>query len=132
MIEPWQRQIILEVATEYGVDPDLLAALRLTENGRKGREFGVLHPGAMIGDDPQVTPAASFRTQAQWAAGTISKNAQRYQKAYEKPAFRYTEDFVRFFSERYAPVGAGNAPTNLNAHHTRNLLEHYAREMGSA
>lgn len=127
----WQSTIIDDVARQYGIDANFLASLRKTENGRKGREFGVLSPAAMIGDDPNVSPEESFRVQAEWAAGTISKNAGRYQNATGRSATdengRYTADYIRFFSARYAPVGAGNDPTNLNSNHARNLLAYYGQ-----
>ena len=30
--------------------------------------------------------------------------------------------FIRFFSNRYAPVGAANDPNGLSQHHARNLI----------
>jgi len=41
------------------------------------------------------------------------------------------EDFVRFLSGRYAPVGADNDPTNLNVHHAPNLTRRYAQLAGT-
>ena len=40
---------------------------------------------------------------------------------------RYTEDFLRFLSSRYAPVGAQNDPNGLNRFHAANLIAHYRK-----
>jgi hypothetical protein len=44
---------------------------------------------------------------------------------------RYTDEFMRFFSGRYAPVGAANDPGGLNRHHAGNLLRLDARRDGA-
>jgi hypothetical protein len=36
-------------------------------------------------------------------------------------------EFIRFFSNRYAPVGAANDPNGLSQHHARNLIRLYAQ-----
>ena len=43
----------------------IVAAIRHAENGRAGREYGVLHPKAL---------GKSYRTQAGWCAATVQKN----------------------------------------------------------
>lgn len=85
--------VIEEAAREYGLRGDakmLLYVIRKVENGREGREFGVLHPRAINTD---------FRNQCQWAAGTIKK--------------RYDGDLLAF-ANRWCPIGAKNDPTGLN------------------
>jgi hypothetical protein len=60
-------RVITEVADKYklvGNSRLLLFVIRKVENGRPGREFGVLHPRAIN---------TNFRNQCEWAAGTISK-----------------------------------------------------------
>lgn len=92
-------KIIEEVAQEYNLTGNaklLLYVIRKIENGRDGREFGVLHPRAIN---------TSFRNQCQWAAGTIAK--------------RYKGDLVKFAS-RWCPVGASNDPTGLNKNWYKN------------
>jgi hypothetical protein len=103
-----ESAVIERVAGEYGLDEEqkkLLYAIRKVENGRQGREFGVLTPEAMRYEkDPD--PMKSFETQAKWAAGTIKK--------------RYDGDIERF-ANRWAPVGVANDPTNLNKNWVKNV-----------
>ncbi len=98
--------IIDSVAKEYTLDDEgrrLLYAIRKSENGAAGREFGVLTEKAMrFKDDPYM----SMVTQARHAAGTIK--------------LRYRGD-VDAFSARWAPVGAANDPTGLNRNLPGNL-----------
>lgn len=97
----------------------LLWALRQTENGGPGKEMGILVP-----------EANTLEEQIAWAGGTIRKNVVRYEKQFEKSARdsdgMFTDDFLKFFSNRYAPVeGATNDPTGLNRYHYRNLKFFY-------
>jgi hypothetical protein len=103
-----------------GVDPSLLTALRRTENGGRGKEFGVLS-----------IPAPDLDSQARIAANTVRNNITRFERsggiAIDPTNGRYTEDFLRFLSSRYAPVGAQNDPTGLNRVHAANLIAHYRK-----
>jgi len=107
---PKEDEIIAAVAKEYKLDEagtKLLSAIREVENGRQGREFGVLKPEAMrFENDPD--PMKSFEIQAKWAAGTIDKH--------------FTGD-LKAFADRWAPIGAENDPTNLNANWYPNILD---------
>lgn len=108
-LSPQQEYTIArEVADQYGLNKDernLLFAIRYAENGRKGREFGVLTPEAQrYADHPD--PVMSFRTQAKWAAGTIKK--------------RYKGDLGEF-QKRWAPIGAANDPNGLNENWLKNV-----------
>ena len=71
-----------------GDDFIVLLAIWKAENGRPGREFGVLHPRAIDTD---------LDTQAGWAAATVVKNRQRWSKA-GKP-----NSFIDFLANRYCP-----------------------------
>ena len=83
----------------------VVAAIRFAENGRKGREYGILHP--------RVKP--TYRSQAGWCAATVQKNYDRWTKAGSKG------DFITFLGNRYCPVGAENDPTGLNKHWIKNV-----------
>jgi hypothetical protein len=113
-----EEAVIKETAERAGIDPDFLRALRRVENGGPGREFGVLS-----------VPAPTYRDQAVVAAETVRRNVGRYEQtgrhAIDPATGRYTPEFIRFFSGRYAPVGAANDPTGLNRYHQRNLLRAY-------
>jgi hypothetical protein len=90
----------------------IVAAIRHAENGRAGREYGVLHPKAL---------GKSYRTQAGWAAATVQKQYDRWVKAGKKGA--YLESLAR----RYCPVGADNDPTGLNKHWLKNVT-HFTKK----
>lgn len=113
----WEQIIILEEARAAGIDPRLLAALRLTEQGGPGREFGVVS-----------VSAPTYGEQARIAAQSIRNSIGRYEEQLETPAVkdgRVTEDFIQFFSARYAPLGAENDPRQLNRFHAPNLIAFY-------
>jgi hypothetical protein len=113
-----EREMVQRIAREVGVDPDFLAAIRRSEAGRPGREFGVLSMAA-----------PRFEDQARIAAQSIAANRQRFEQtggtARDPTTGRYSEEFIRFFSSRYAPIGAANDPGGLNAAHATNLLRFY-------
>ena len=112
-----EEAVIRQTAERKGIDPDFLRAIRRVENGRPGREFGVLS-----------VSAPTYRDQANVAAETVRRTIARFERTGRHAidaTGRYTAEFIRFFSIRYAPVGAANDPTTLNRHHTRNLLRAY-------
>tara|TARA_R110001599_G_scaffold43112_4_gene129436 strand:- start:2126 stop:2566 length:441 start_codon:yes stop_codon:yes gene_type:complete len=86
----------------------IVAAIRYAENGRKGREYGILHP--------RVKP--TYRSQAGWCAATVAKNHARWLKAGKQG------EFIVFLGRRYCPVGADNDPHGLNSHWVGNV-RHY-------
>ena len=111
--------LIAKAAMKHGVPAAALCALRIAENGGPGREFGVLS-----------TPAPTYEDQVDIAARSF-KNAEGRFHGSGRPRIartadgRYTEEFLRFFSHRWAPVGAENDPNGLNKHHADNLIEAY-------
>lgn len=90
-----------------GNDLLLLLAIRHAENGRKGLEFGVMHPKAFN---------TNLDIQAGWAAATIIKNRKRWNGK---------GDFIEFLGSRYAPIGADNDPTGLNKNWVSNVTYWY-------
>lgn len=131
MIPQDERFKIYAVALKHGVDPRFLAALRQTENGRAGREFGVLGLGA---------DADTWQEQAEVAARTIRHTVGRFARNvsawgwWDEARGAYSEAFLAYFShggpgyDGYAPLGAGNDPTHLNANHLKNLTTYYNAE----
>ena len=88
-----------------------VAAIRYAENGRAGREYGILAK--------RVKP--TYRSQAGWCAATVQKNYDRWVKAGKRG------EFVVFLGNRYCPVGADNDPNGLNKHWIGNVRKFYAR-----
>jgi hypothetical protein len=115
-----ERAVIEQMARRSTIDARFLEAIRRVENGGPGREFGVVS-----------VSAPTYQDQARVAAETVRRNVERFEQtgksAVDLASGRYTEEFVRFFSSRYAPVGAANDPTNLNRYHARNLIRLYAK-----
>ena len=115
---PNELSIILHLAEHtfdplgrYPVNPfALILAIRESERGRPGLEFGVMHPEAR---------ETNLRTQAEWAIGTIKKNLERFEKQTEE------KDFIAFLGKRYAPVGAKNDPEGLNQNWVKNVRYWY-------
>lgn len=102
---------IIKAAKRNGIEPNtedfaILLAIRKAENGRAGREFGILHPRAVD---------TNLDTQAGWCAATIIKNRERWKQAGKK------EPFIQFLGKRYCPVGAENDPSGLNKHWIKNV-----------
>jgi hypothetical protein len=93
----------------------MLYAIRRAENGRMGREFGVLSPKAMQqkGDTPQTT----LDRQAGWAASSILANRKRYD------ASDKSQSFETFMGNKWAPQGVANDPNNLNKNWATNVTK---------
>ena len=113
-----EQAVILQIAAEIGVPATFLAAIRIAENGRAGREFGVLSEAA-----------DTYEAQARIAALSIRNNAFRYVSRFrEWPVDAQgglSEAFTKFMASRYAPVGTANDPTNLNQHWVKNVWRVY-------
>ena len=109
--------MIIKAAKRNGVEPNtddfaILLAIRKSENGGKGIEFGILHPKAK---------GTNLDVQAGWAAATIKKNRERWEKAGKK------EPFIQFLSKRYCPVGAENDPNGLNVNWVKNVTKWFEK-----
>jgi len=83
----------------------IVTAIRYAENGKKGREYGILHKRC----------PKTYRGQAGWCAATVQKNYDRWVKAGKNGKF------IDFLGRVYCPVGAENDPTGLNKHWTKNV-----------
>ncbi len=115
-----EASVIRREAERTGVDAALLSALRRTENGGVGREFGVLS-----------VKAPDLDSQARVAANTVRNTIQRFEqgggRAIDAQTGRYSDEFLRYFSARYAPIGAANDPSGLNRYHAANLIALYQK-----
>ncbi len=115
-----EASVIRREADRTGIDAQLLVALRRAENGGPGREFGVLS-----------VKAPDLDSQARVAANTVRNSVERFEQtggqAIDPQSGQYTDAFLRYFSARYAPVGASNDPSGLNRYHAANLIALYQK-----
>ena len=88
-----------------------VAAIRYAENGRAGREYGILHP--------RVDP--TYRSQAGWCAATVQKNWDRWKKAGAKG------EFVVYLGGRYCPLSDPRDKDKLNRHWIPNVKKFQKR-----
>jgi len=84
----------------------LLMAIRKAENGRSGREFGIMDKRADTLD-----------SQAGWCAATVRNTYARWL------ATDQSVPFLVALRDRYAPIGADNDPGGLNEHWLRNVVK---------
>lgn len=75
-----------------------MLAVRMAEQGRKGREFGVLAQGAIDTD---------LETQAEWAISTLIKDTKRWHTgSLAKGKKEDYRDFLHYFSDKWCPPSA--------------------------
>ena len=113
-----EQQAILQMAAEVGVPATFLAAIRIAENGRAGREFGVLSEAADTYDAQCRIAALSIRNN-QW------RHVLRFREWPVDATGFLSEGFVKFMQSRWAPIGADNDPNGLNANWSRNVFRVY-------
>lgn len=112
-----ERPVIQAEARLWRLDPDFLEAIRQTENGGPGREFGVLS-----------VSAPGYQSQLMVACHTVAHRLTEFDGnplAWVFSRIRYRREFVRWFSGIWAPVGAGNDPENLNLNWLTNCWSAY-------
>lgn len=124
-----EHQVILNAAKRNGIDENdhdtlaMLYAIRKTENGKPGKEFGVLAPGAV------GKPGQTLDKQAGWAASILMKRKTEWQGMDEKTKANY-QGFPHYLQSKYSPVGAKNDPKGLNKNWLNNFTTHYNENMG--
>jgi hypothetical protein len=111
----WTDELI-KIAAEAEGDMGILCALialRHTENGGPGREYGVLSEPAPTYEDQLRIASHSLRNHIQRVMGRVPIRDTR--------GF-LTPEFLQSFSQHWAPIGAGNDLNNLNKNHATNLV----------
>lgn len=113
--------VILETAKRVGIEPELMLAIRMAENGGEGLQFGVMPTKKYeeaIGytkDGKFVPYRNSLEKQASWCAWTIRRNIERYNQAGEK------SDFIDYLQRSYSP----------NSNNWERNVRHYYSEFKS-
>ncbi len=97
-----------------------MLTVRQIENGKKGTEFGVLHPDAKNTD---------LKNQAEWTMSTLVKDTKRWHLdelvEVDGKTRKDFKDFVEYFGTKWAKIGALNDPENLNKNWLPNFRETY-------
>ena len=134
---PNERETIIYHAKRVGVDEDLMLSIREAENGRGGRQFGVM-PNPRYNRDRGYTDNGNFveypddgdlSKQTSWSAWTIKRNEQRYDSLSKREKAKYS-DFIDYLGSKYAPSGADNDPDGLNENWGKNVRARYKVHKG--
>ena len=125
MIIDWSVELpqIKQQAAKHGVDWAFVAAIRQTENGSAGREFGVLD-----------VVSSSYEEQLEVTCATVAHRLETYPanpitRCYspnKHSRVRYTQSFITYFSSIWSPVGATNDPSGLNKNWLKNATNAYS------
>jgi hypothetical protein len=124
---------ILNAAKRNGIqetDHDKLAmlfAIRKTENGRHGKQFGVLHTRAYA--KPGENEQQSLDRQAGWASHILNKREGEWNSMSSKDQGQY-QGFHHYLQSKYAPHEASNDPRGLNKNWLGNFTTHYNENIG--
>ena len=95
-----------------------MLAVRMTEQGKAGREFGVLAQGAIDTD---------LETQAEWTMSTLIKDTKRWHTgSLAKGKKEDYPTFIHYFADKWATIGADNDPNNLNQYWLPNFQKYYS------
>ena len=113
-----ELQMILANSQKYGIEPEMLMAIRCAENG-KNYAYGVL--------PRKPSEREKFKdkeTQCKLAAQTIANNEIRRQRAITN------KDQIDYLGDVYCPVGAENDPRGLNKNWKGNVRKYYTQFKG--
>ncbi len=105
--------VFREVAEERGIDPVLMAAIALHETGR-GTSSAVVNknnPGGLMGADGLM------------AFGSLDEGIASMGLTLHNRIIQDGLVTIADLGSVYAPIGAGNDPTNLNAHWVPNVTK---------
>jgi hypothetical protein len=120
---------IVEHAKIRGLEPELLMAIRVAENGNDSIAYGVLPRGKIkerYNEDTGYTKDGTFypyqnekEKQLHWAAQTVRNYLNKFKKDPKN------KDFISYLASKYAPIGAENDPNRLNENWERNVKRYY-------
>ena len=103
--------VILEIATRQGIDPVLMAAIALheTTNGTSRAVVTKNNPGGLMGSDGLMT------------FSTLDEGLEAMGRTLHNRIIKDGLVTIEDLGSVYAPIGAGNDPTNLNTHWVPNI-----------
>lgn len=120
----WTKEwtLIVKTSIAYGVDPYFIAAIRHTENGGDGKEFGVLSKAAPTYQQQLNDCCATVRNKI------IAYKTEPFDFISKQGlilTIAYAADFVKYFASKWAPSDVENDPNHLNANWYPNCLKTY-------
>ncbi len=128
---PYSEEVgkIVKHAKIFRLEPELLMAIRLAENGKDSLAYGVMHNGKnreRYENDKGYVDNGKFypyqdekEKQLHWAAQIVRRYKDEFDK---KPK---NKDFISYLASIYAPIGASNDPTGLNKNWEVNVKHYY-------
>ncbi len=114
--------LIKDAALLYGVDPYFIAAIRHSENGSAGREYGVLSENAPTYQEQLNDCCASVRNKLKLFNGNPFEFISKRNLV---ATLSYLPSFIKFFSNTWAPPNVTNDPNNLNTNWYSDTLKFY-------
>ena len=123
---------ILKHAKIVDIEPELLMAIRLAENGRDSLAYGILPQGKLKEKyenergyyyEEKFYPYTDTKEkQLKWATQTV----RYYYEIFEKNPKDH-KDFISYLASRYAPIGVKNDPNGLNHNWQNNVRFFYKK-----
>lgn len=122
-------------AKAMGIEPELLMAVRATENGKK-YPYGIIPTGKLkqryetdsgyYFKGKFVRYESDLEKNMRWCAVTLRKRLNEFENL---PTIRKASyvDSIDFIGDSYCPVGAKNDPKGLNKNWERNARRFYAQ-----
>ena len=112
----WENAKISTIGKDKGMpiwQVILMKSIRMHEDGKEGRQFGILYP---------IRPK-TYEGQARACANTIVNNYRRFNMKVTNHGEAC--EFIARLGNVYAPIGASNDPNNLNIYWTPSVISNY-------
>ncbi len=126
-------------AKRVGIEPELLMAVRMAENGGRGKEYGILTSGSgrkAYDNDKGYEYNGQFynyrigsEKQMAWSARTLANALGDFDV--EKRNGKFRGDKLDYLQKRYAPSKAINDPRGLNGNWKGNVNRAYLKVKNS-
>ncbi len=128
---PYSKELpkIVEHAERMHLEPELLMAIRIAENGKDSIAYGVLPNGEMLekyqNDNGYIKDGIFYpyqdvkEKQLSWAAQTVRYYLDWFEKNPKN------KDFIPYLASKYSPTE--NDPYGLNKNWKRNVETYYKR-----
>lgn len=115
---------IIVAANRYGLFPQFIAAIRKTENGGPGKEFGVLSVSAPTFADQLRVCCQTVRHRL-ITFDVDDTTLEPYVAPNGDTVVVYSVGFMHYLAGIYCPIGADNDPNGLNRNWFNNLTHWY-------